>query len=755
MGELSHMPPVLLVLSTLLLSTVCIGSSAAILENEAKSQAPTPVDRVIELLTEMQTQLSSEASADAAAYKEMTCWCTTNEEEKTNAIAVADDKISALTSQVEELSATDGRLSAEIAQMKSELEDKKASAKAARALREKEQAAFNGAETDMVQSVAMLRNAIQILERHASGLLQVTPAVHESLGSALQWVALKHEEMRSMPQSHAAASLPRKRQLSVAESPLFLQTKADGLGEQLRTALSGQFSTSSVLSSDFAARVLQKAVKDSSTPVAFAQQPAPYKSYNPRSGQILGILKQMLEDFESNLSESQKEELNARASYAELKESLEKEIETIAATLDEKEELHSKNAKALLDTKQDLEATRSQRAADVKFLSDLRLQCQDLDHDYATRSKARGQELKAVADAIAILTEDDARALFDKKMGAAAFVQLASVAEQTSESRSLRHAVTRTLLTGADSMSTAAGRGREQLATLAVMARLDSFTQVKEAMDKMIADLKAQQAEEVSHKETCLKEFNSNEKSTYATKREHGKTLQKIEALEQAIAQLTDDIAAANEEMAKMKLQLKEESEARKAENERFQEEMTDQRAIQNILSKAIARLQQVYKTKGGEAFAQQEPVSPKQFQPYSQSAAAGPVISMLEQIVGDSAAVEKDELAAEQAAQKSYATMAADVTASVKQMEQTVEIKTKTKAATKVEAEDAKALASSLQGRLEDLASVAEDLHMQCDYFLKNFDVRQKARLQEIEAIQSAKAYLNGMKAEPVAPKQ
>jgi len=751
------MRPVLMVLTTLLLATTCISSSAAILENEARLQGPTPVDRVIELLTEMQTELSSEAERDAAAYKEMTCWCTNNEQEKTDAIAAADDKISALTSQVEELSATDGRLSAEIEQMKSELEDKKASAKAARALREKEQSAFNGAEIDMVQSVTMLKNAIQILERHAAGLLQVTPAVHESLGSALQWVALKHEEMRSMPQSHSAASSPRKRQSAVAESPLFLQTKADGLGEQLQNALTGHFSTRTALSSDFAARVLQKAVKDSSSGslVAFAQQPAPYKSYNPRSGQVLGILQQMLEDFETNLSMSQKDELNARATYADLKASLEKEIETIAATLDEKEELHSKNEKDLLDTKQDLEATRSTRAADVTFLSDLRLQCQDLDHDYATRSKARGEELKAVADAIAILTEDEARALFDKKMGAA-FVQLASDSLGSSESMALRHAVSRTLLEGADALSlaTANGRGREQLASLAVMARLDSFTQVKEAMDRMIEDLKAQQAEEVEHKETCLKELNSNEKSTYTTKREHGKAVQKSEALGLAITQLEDDIAAANEEMGKMKLQLKEESEARKAENERFQEEMTDQRAIQNILSKAIARLRQVYKN-GEEAFAQQEPVSPKKFQPYAQSSAAGPVISMLEQIVGDASTVEKDELAAEQAAQKSYASMVADVTASVKQMEQTVEIKTKTKAATKVEEEDAKTLASSLQGRLEDLAAVSEDLHTQCDYFLKNFDVRQKARLQEIEAIQSAKAYLNGMKAEPAATKQ
>ena len=52
---------------------------------------------------------------------------------------------------------------------------------------------------------------------------------------------------------------------------------------------------------------------------AFLQQPAGFQSYAPASGQIFGILKQMKETFETNLSQAQKDELAAQDAYNELK----------------------------------------------------------------------------------------------------------------------------------------------------------------------------------------------------------------------------------------------------------------------------------------------------------------------------------------------------------------------------------------------------------------------------------------------------
>merc|ERR1719359_2117242 len=49
------------------------------------------------------------------------------------------------------------------------------------------------------------------------------------------------------------------------------------------------------------------------------------------------------------------------------------------------------------------------------------------------------------------------------------------------------------------------------LATLAVHVRLDAFTKVKEAMDKMTAELKEQQKAEVEKKEYCTKKIDETE----------------------------------------------------------------------------------------------------------------------------------------------------------------------------------------------------------------------------------------------------
>merc|ERR1712187_887447 len=94
---------------------------------------------------------------------------------------------------------------------------------------------------------------------------------------------------------------------------------------------------------------------------SFIQAPADYfdatptfkQSYAPRSGEIFGILRQMLETFESNLSQSQKEELAAQAAYEALKAAKEEEIAAGQAQVDTKtQELadtDQKNAQAKVD----------------------------------------------------------------------------------------------------------------------------------------------------------------------------------------------------------------------------------------------------------------------------------------------------------------------------------------------------------------------------------------------------------------------
>jgi chromosome segregation ATPase len=730
---------------------------------EADAAKESPIQRVVKLLQEMKAQLEKEVSGDAELYDKMVCWCETNDKEKTKAIADADTSLNDLQADIESRAAREGQLGTKIAALKEELAQKKAALKKATEIREKERAEFYAEENEAVQAVTMLKNAIQILSKHHAGLIQMTPALQESMNSALRWAALKHEEMLEMNiepsalRGHDSNRASMASLLAVASSAGQAKDAASAaLDERMLTALQGSSRNARAdVPLEFGSRILERAAKQAAALVQTAQ-PAPFQSYAPQSSQIFGILKQMKEDFEANLSIEQKEELKAAEVFDAFKAASIKAIDAGSAKLDEMEEEFAGNTKALSDAKEDFETTQAQRSADVKFLTDLKVKCQELDREYASRSKARNDEVKAISEAIAILTDDDARSLFDKKMGggagevAASFIQTKASNTAAMQARNRAYTV---LMTAAQRLQqspdlaelykvyrASEDKPHQQLATIAVKVQLDAFTKVKKAIDDMVADLKGQQEKEVAKKALCTKELDDNEKMTYTTKEELDDLKDKIKGLETTIQKLTDEIAAAKVEIAETKVALKEASEDREKENAEFQEEITDQRTMQAILKKALDRMQQVY----GKSLLQQEP--PVKFQPYKQNAGSSPVIGLMEQIIGDSKKVENEALAGEQESQKAYEDFVRNSNDSINALTEGIQSKSDAVAEAALQKTEAETEKKSTEDRLQSLVEYNADLHADCDYVLTNFGIRQKARLQEIEALQSAKAYLSGM---------
>merc|ERR1719401_3331581 len=120
----------------------------------------------------------------------------------------------------------------------------------------------------------------------------------------------------------------------------------------------------------------------------------------------------------------------------------------------------------------------------------------------------------------------------------------------------------------------------------------------------MTADLKKEQEEEVKFKTYCGKELNNNEKSTY-DKTEQKEDLEAlIEKLAKLIKKLTSQIADANAEIAETETAILKAGQVREGENAEFQVIVADQRATQDILTKALGKLKAFYKTaKGGALF--------------------------------------------------------------------------------------------------------------------------------------------------------
>merc|ERR1719214_324145 len=105
---------------------------------------------------------------------------------------------------------------------------------------------------------------------------------------------------------------------------------------------------------------------------------------------------------------------------------------------------------------------------------------------------------------------------------------------------------------------------------------------------------------------------------------------------------------------------------------------------------------------------------------------------------------MEADAINAETDAQQGYETFVKDTNDPVDSMIRSINTKTEFKAqceSDKVETEQSRD--SSIE-TLEELANENAAIHADCDYTLKNFDLRQTARGAEVEALKQVLAILS-----------
>jgi len=714
-----------------------------------------PVKRVVALLVKMKAELTAEAGKESEMYDKMVCWCETNDKEKTKAIADAEALMSSLESDIKAKAAKMGELETEIAATKKQIAADTDSLKTATAIREKEAAEFNAEEKDMLQVLTNLKNAIAILGKHHSAFLQLDSPIMASVRAVLQDVALKYDLLSGdHPQSAR-----RGAQRPVAAF-LALDAK-QGITEQLLKTLGGDQEEG--IPVNLAAHLLAESVKKSPTGSAFMQASAKapgYESYSARSTTIFGILNQMKEEFEASMSQSQKDELKAQEDFQALSTTKAEQIAAAKEKLDVMETESAANSKALGDDKDDLAATSAQRSADVEFLRNLKLTCQDLDRKYEERTTTRAEEVKAVSEAIAVLTEDDAREHLAKTTS---FLQERSSADSAARARRSRAmaflwskarepSFADDLLAewhGRSSPRSSARSTNSKLATLAVSVQLDSFTKVKKVMDELVADLKKEQADEVAFKADCVKHFDENEKAIYESTETKSDLEAKIDSLAKAMDKLSEEIAADKKAVAETELEIKKASQVREEENADFQVTIADQRATQDILLKALSKLEVFYGKKAlliqDAGHSAQEP--PVKFDTYKTNAGASPVMSLIQQIISDSKALETEAVAGEEKSQADYETFVKDSNAVIASLTESIAGKTAASAKAEEDSSIAKGDLESTEGELASLEERKANLHGECDWVLKNFEIRQKARLEEIDAILQAKYILSGKK--------
>merc|ERR1719183_1887652 len=291
---------------------------------DAEAAKNRPVSKVITLLKDMLKQLEKEAEEDEEIYDKMACWCETNDKEKTRSVADAEARISDLTTKIEELTASSARLNTEIRNLEKEVAGNQAALDKATAIRQKQLAEFNAEEKDVLESISALKSAVTVLSKHNS-LLQMPRSHIDGIAASVQNAMQKHASLLSGVLTHS-----ERRAMSA-----FVQAPQD----------------------------------------YFDAEPTFKQSYAPQSGEIFGILKQMKETFETNLSASQKEEMANQKAYEDLKAAKEEEISAGQSQIDTKTQELADTDEKNAQSKEDVEDTRKSLSVDEEFLMMLKEKC--------------------------------------------------------------------------------------------------------------------------------------------------------------------------------------------------------------------------------------------------------------------------------------------------------------------------------------------------------------------------------------------
>jgi len=330
-----------------------------------------------------------------------------------------------------------------------------------------------------------------------------------------------------------------------------------------------------------------------------------------------------------------------------------------------------------------------------------------------------------VSETIGILTDDEAQASFSRS---GSFIQLSqSTSDRNRAAGMLRE-------TGMKHRSA-------ELLKLATSVQLDGFVEVKSAIDTMIAELKKTQKDEEDQMNFCNDELKQNAKSR-SEKADQKQDLEQTIADETAtVERLTDSIAAQKKAVAEMQLEMKRAGDTREKENADFQVTVSDQRATQAILKRAVERLKAFYAAKLLQTSTAQMPAQ----KTYKKSGGAEGVMLLIQGIINESKDLERKALADENDAQKAYESFISDSNASIDAATQDIvnmsEANAKADSA-KIDAE------GDLRHTIDDLLKLGEysaALHQDCDFLIKNFEVRQGSRAEEIESLANAKAIFSG----------
>jgi len=673
----------------------CVGSATG----TGMKMTSNPVRRVVAMLQDMQHKITEEGKKEKALYDKFMCQCDTGKASLKDSVTDATTKIPRLESDIEKGSAEKTQLAQDIQQAKKDRVSAEAAVAEALALRSKEASAFEKSSAESSTNIASLGKAVGALSKGLDGSFLQTP-----VASALR---------KMLPDADLS----------------------DADRDSLSVFLQGQGDEEEVPSSTM---------------------------------EILGIIKTMKEDMEKDLEEATTAEVESKKQYEALMDAKEKEIAALKSAVETKTARLGDVGIELVGAADDLEDSKNTLKEDAAFLQTLETDCGSRGGEWDEIVKTRADELIALADTIKVLNDDDALDLFKKAIPASSFIQVQY------SSKDVLHQARRALKGGK------AHDFRLDLISLAMRGKKVNFDKVLGMIDNMVTLLKKEQTDDDSKKAYCTKELDASDDLKKSLERTASQITTAIAEGKEVMKALFVDIETLTAGIKDLDNKVTEATQLRKEENANYKQDLAANTAAQELLNIAKNRLQKFYNPAeykpapkvelaaadrivvnlGGDALATPAPggiagtgvgasfvqVKQETKQEYApKTKESGGVMAMIDLLIQDLAKEMAEMKVGEKEAQGDYEHFMSDSA----NKRETDSKALSTKEATKAGAEesllknqaDHKANAKELKGNME----IIMGLHQECDWLLANFDVRVKARSDEVESLNRAKAVLSG----------
>jgi len=655
---------------------------------------PNPIRKVVTLMQNMQKKVEDEGEKEEELFEKFECYCKKNLEKLEASVRAAKEKIPSLTNELE---ASQQQLAQINADLKSGKMDRNEAEKAiddATALREKEKKEFEKGQAEMAATIKSVGLAVKALEKGVG-------------------------ESEAFLQTDSASYLRR------------IALDKDGMEDGDRQELLAFLDASHSLGSDYA----------------------------PASGQIIGMLKHMLDESQRDKAEAEADERKAQEEYEALKAAKSKEAKALGGTIEERMERYGDLRVAVVTIKADLEDTTTSLEEDEKYLGGLKKSCKQKEEERDEREKTRKEELAALSDTIKMLSNDDALDTFKGALGKkTSFVQVTETSSSM-KARALSH-LERHKQSGSQAHS-----AQLDLIFMALRGKKIGFEKVVQMIDEMKVTLKKDQVNDDKKRDYCKEKFDSSEdkKKDLSSKASDKKTA--IESAKEGLAALGDEIKALSEGITDLDQEVAQATAQRKDEHSEFSKMIAENSGAEELLNMAKQRLNKFYNpdaaddnsllevsahreedtSEGSEADAARPEAPPETPGEYKKSEKSTGVVGMIDTLLRDIATQMAEAKIEEKHSQEDYQELMQDSADKRSADSKSLAAKTSSKGDLDADMQAAEEAQQSLVKELASLEKYILNLHAECDWLLKNYEVRKTAREGEIESLDRSKAVLRG----------